>query len=463
MSEQRPEATNVEDLQRQLQRMQVERAALERQLRAAVAESTELRARLEQLESSPREEASGVPGSERGRSEGTHDEETIAQLREVVAQAERQRRALAGLISDAADAHRAFERSVTSHRASRTHPPGRGRRFRDRLTRTPLAAPVRAVRRRRRHRPEQSSSQSPPDADGDRDHLLGVASASEVRGSAGGTNDRPIRLAKPPVVIDVQGLSKSFVIPSHRSESLKQRLLHHPLRGIEHRTLGVLDDVSFQVHQGEFLGVVGTNGAGKSTLLKTIAGTYQADHGSIKVAGTVAPLIELGVGFNPELSAHDNVILSGAMLGLSPDEARARFPSVIEFAGLQDFAELKLRNYSSGMRVRLAFAVMMHVNADVLLIDEVLSVGDTPFQERCNSALADLHREGKTILLVSHSMPKVRSTCDRAILLDRGQIAISGDPHAVALRYNELMDRRRQDGSSRDHLPGPLVAREGRA
>lgn len=220
--------------------------------------------------------------------------------------------------------------------------------------------------------------------------------------------------------------------------------------------------MDFTVEQGEFVGVVGTNGAGKSTLLKMIAGIYKSDSGAVRVAGRVAPLIELGVGFRQELSAHDNVILSATMLGLTPGRATERYPAVLEFAGLEEFAELKLRNYSSGMRVRLAFAVMMQVEADVFLIDEVLSVGDAPFQERCAGAMSDLHSAGKTILLVSHSMEKVRASCDRAILLAEGRVVSDGSPDLVASRYEELMSERRQ-AERYDRLPEMAALSEARS
>jgi ABC-type polysaccharide/polyol phosphate transport system ATPase subunit len=246
----------------------------------------------------------------------------------------------------------------------------------------------------------------------------------------------------PPAVPDsaalvVDGVSKAFRVPRDRVVTLKERALH-PLRGTRYDTFEALADVSFEVERGEWLGIVGRNGGGKSTLLKCIAGIYGTDAGRIMLRGTLSPFIELGVGFNPNLRARDNVTINAIMLGLPPDEARARFDSVIEFAGLEEFVELKLKNYSSGMHVRLAFAVMVQVDADVLLIDEVLAVGDAAFQQKCYDTLQAKREEGCTVLFVTHDMHTVERTCDRALLLERGRIVEIGDPTAVAREYNRL-------------------------
>jgi ABC-type polysaccharide/polyol phosphate transport system ATPase subunit len=240
-----------------------------------------------------------------------------------------------------------------------------------------------------------------------------------------------------PVAIEVRSVAKTFRIPTNRASTLKQRVLH-PLQGQQYRPLQALEDISVEVRQGEFFGITGRNGSGKSTLLKLIASIYRADAGTIRVAGRMAPFIELGVGFNPELSAYDNVVLNGVMMGLTPREARRRFDQVIEFAELEEFTELKLRNYSSGMRVRLAFAVMVQVDADVMLIDEVLAVGDAAFQERCAETFDRLIERGKTIVLVTHSMGNLSRYCDRAMLLERGRIDTIGNPEEVAARYTEV-------------------------
>ena len=235
----------------------------------------------------------------------------------------------------------------------------------------------------------------------------------------------------------VDGVSKTFRVPRDRVLTLKERALH-PLRGTKYDTFDALDDVSFQVDRGEWFGIVGRNGSGKSTLLKCIAGIYATDTGRIALRGKLSPFIELGVGFNPNLRARDNVTINAIMLGLTPEEARARFDAVVEFAELQEFVELKLKNYSSGMHVRLAFAVMVQVDADVLLIDEVLAVGDAAFQQKCYETLQRKREEGRTVLFVTHDMNTVERTCDRALLLDHGKMVELGDPTSVSREYNRL-------------------------
>jgi|tagenome__1003787_1003787.scaffolds.fasta_scaffold20898806_2 ABC-type polysaccharide/polyol phosphate transport system ATPase subunit len=239
----------------------------------------------------------------------------------------------------------------------------------------------------------------------------------------------------PAVLVD--GVSKTFRMPRERVHTLKERMLH-PLRRASEDELRALRDVSFRVEPGEFFGVVGRNGSGKSTLLKCLAGIYGVNQGDIYVNGRVSTFIELGVGFNPDLPAYDNVMLNGTMLGLTPREARARFDGVIDFAELRDFTDLKLKNYSSGMMVRLAFAVMIQVDADILLIDEVLAVGDASFQQKCFEEFERIRRSGKTVLLVTHDMGAVRRFCDRAMLLEHGRMVAEGDPEQVGNRYLQL-------------------------
>lgn len=240
------------------------------------------------------------------------------------------------------------------------------------------------------------------------------------------------------IAIEARGVSKSFRVPvSGTDRSLKARL-SHPFASARTREMEVLKDISFEVSKGEFFGVVGRNGSGKSTLLKLLASVYGADAGRIRIAGRLAPFLELGVGFNPQLPARDNVILNGVMMGLTPEQAKRRYETVIDFAGLRDYTELRLKNYSSGMKVRLAFAVMVQVNADVLLLDEVLAVGDSEFQQKCEAEFARMRSQGRTVVLVTHSMTSVTTYCDRALLIHDGEIEQIGDPLAIANRYLEV-------------------------
>jgi ABC-type polysaccharide/polyol phosphate transport system ATPase subunit len=239
----------------------------------------------------------------------------------------------------------------------------------------------------------------------------------------------------PAVVID--GVSKTFELPHERVHTLKERALH-PLRRSRTDTLHALRDVSGVVQPGEFFGIVGRNGSGKSTLLKCLAGIYKADSGRIYLDGRLSAFIELGVGFSMDLPARDNVTINATMLGLSPREARRRFDAIVDFAELGEFVDLKLKNYSSGMLVRLAFAVMIQVDADILLIDEVLAVGDAAFQQKCFDEFVRIREAGKTILLVTHDMGAVKRFCDRAMLLERGGVVAAGDPETIGNRYLEL-------------------------
>jgi ABC-type polysaccharide/polyol phosphate transport system ATPase subunit len=237
-----------------------------------------------------------------------------------------------------------------------------------------------------------------------------------------------------PVAIEVRGLEKSFRIPTHRIDTFKERALH-PFSRNEYRELRAIRDMSFDIHRGEFFGVVGKNGSGKSTLLKVLASIYRADAGRVRIAGRVAPFIELGVGFNYELTARENVVLNGVMMGLPRREAQRRLDAVLDFAELRDFVDLKLKNYSSGMMVRLAFSVMIQAEADVLLIDEVLAVGDAAFQEKCAAVFEDMRRSDRTIVLVTHDMTAIEAYCDRGMLIDDGELRYIGDPQEVGRRY----------------------------
>jgi ABC-type polysaccharide/polyol phosphate transport system ATPase subunit len=250
--------------------------------------------------------------------------------------------------------------------------------------------------------------------------------------------------AEPAVLVD--GVGKRFFMPRERVHTLKERALH-PLRKRGGSDIVALRDVSFSVEPGEFFGIVGRNGSGKSTLLKCLGGIYAVDRGRIAVRGRMSTFIELGVGFNPDLAAADNIVINGIMLGLTPREARRRVDDVLAFAELEHFADLKLKNYSSGMQVRLAFSVMIQVDADVLLIDEVLAVGDAAFQQKCFDEFHRIRDEGRTVLFVTHDMGAIQRFCHRALLLERGRVRLIGEPERVADHYLEI-------NFGRDHLAG---------
>jgi ABC-type polysaccharide/polyol phosphate transport system ATPase subunit len=260
--------------------------------------------------------------------------------------------------------------------------------------------------------------------------------------------------AAAPYALSLRNVSKSFRLPHEQYRTLKQRALHL-FRQPGFDILRAVEDVTLEIKPGEFFGIVGRNGSGKSTLLKCLAGIYQPDGGEITVNGRLAPFIELGVGFNMELTARDNVIINAIMLGLSRREARSRFDDIIAFAELEDFIDLKLKNYSSGMYVRLAFATAVQVDADILLIDEVLAVGDARFQQKCFDTLTRLQREGRTMVFVTHDMGAVERFCDRAMLLEHGRVLDVSDASTIARKYNEQNFRywRSQSAGSERELP----------
>jgi ABC-2 type transport system ATP-binding protein len=240
-----------------------------------------------------------------------------------------------------------------------------------------------------------------------------------------------------PVVIEARDVRKTFRIPLHRVDTFKERALH-PFAAGEHRELHALKGISFDVHKGEFFGIVGRNGSGKSTLLKIMSSIYRADAGRIRMAGRLAPFIELGVGFNPELTSRENVVLNGVMAGVGRRDALRRLDAVLDFAELREFSDLKLKNYSSGMMVRLAFAVMVEADADIMLVDEVLAVGDASFAQKCMDVFHDKRKAGRTLVLVTHDMATVQGFCDRAMLIHDGELRYIGDAEEAALRYYRL-------------------------
>jgi ABC-type polysaccharide/polyol phosphate transport system ATPase subunit len=260
--------------------------------------------------------------------------------------------------------------------------------------------------------------------------------------------------------VSVRHVSKTFRLPHQRYHTLKERTLH-PFRSRSYDELRAVQDVSVEIAPGEFFGIVGRNGSGKSTLLKCLAGIYNIDGGELTVNGRLSPFIELGVGFNPDLTARDNVIINAIMLGLSRKEAVERFDDIVAFAELEDFVDLKLKNYSSGMHVRLAFATAVEVDAEILLIDEVLAVGDAAFQQKCFDEFMRLRREGRTMLFVTHDMASVERFCDRAMLLDAGRVIDIGDPQSIARQYNQLnfaLLRQQHGELPSEAVAGPRVA-----
>lgn len=239
------------------------------------------------------------------------------------------------------------------------------------------------------------------------------------------------------VAIQVKDIHKSFKLPHESHSGVKQLLINafrrDKRKGYENQQ--VLRGISFDIYKGDFFGIVGRNGSGKSTLLKILAGIYTPDSGGISVNGTLVPFIELGVGFNPELSGRDNVYLNGALLGFSKLEMDSMYREIVEFAELERFMDQKLKNYSSGMQVRLAFSIAIRADSDILILDEVLAVGDAAFQQKSFNFFEKIKRSGKTIVLVTHDMASVNRFCNRALLIDKGRVKVMGSPDEVAEQY----------------------------
>ena len=252
------------------------------------------------------------------------------------------------------------------------------------------------------------------------------------------------------VVVSVQNVSKDFVLPHEQSDSLKGVFIHPFKKRKKSEVQHALKDISFDIKEGEFFGIVGRNGSGKSTLLKIIAGIYQPNDGQVTVNGRIVPFIELGVGFNPELSGRENVHLNGALMGFSTKEIEQKYQSIVEFAELERFMDQKLKNYSSGMQVRLAFSVAtVLAESDILLIDEVLAVGDADFQRKCFKYFKSLKKRGKTVIFVSHDMNAIREYCDRAVLIDKSKIIVSGTAAKVSREYDKLFVERADNSDAK--------------
>jgi len=239
-------------------------------------------------------------------------------------------------------------------------------------------------------------------------------------------------------VITLEHVSKRYYLRAQRPQDLKTAVLHLPafLRADRsRRPFWALDDVSINIKRGESLGVIGPNGSGKSTLLRIVADLARPTSGTVRVAGRISALLELGAGFHPQITGRENAILNAVLLGLSRKEAAERLPEIIAFSELGDFIDQPMRTYSSGMYIRLGFAVAVHVKADVLLVDEVLAVGDTEFQQKCYAHIEKLRADGVTIVLVSHDLGSVTRFCDRAVLLQHGRLQIDGESQPVVHEY----------------------------
>lgn len=240
-------------------------------------------------------------------------------------------------------------------------------------------------------------------------------------------------------IIKVEGVGKTFKLPHEKTTSIKSTVVNFWRRNKGYEMQKALENISFEVRKGEFFGIVGRNGSGKSTLLKMLAGIYSPTTGSIHIEGKLTPFIELGVGFNPELTGRENVFLNGALLGFNRKEMSAMYDDIVSFAEIEKFMDQKLKNYSSGMQVRLAFSIAIRAKSDILLIDEVLAVGDAAFQTKCFDYFYELRQKGTTVVFVSHDRGSLERFCDRGILIDDGIIIESGDIQKVLRTYSGVV------------------------
>lgn len=256
------------------------------------------------------------------------------------------------------------------------------------------------------------------------------------------------------IAIQVRDVKKSFVLPNHRNDSIKQGIVKiFEKKDKSSNVFHALRGISFDIKKGEFFGILGRNGSGKSTLLKIISEIYQPTHGAVKHKGTLVSFIELGVGFKADLSGKDNVYLNGAMLGFSKTEIDERYDDIVKFAELENFMDQKIKNYSSGMKVRLAFAVAIQAKSDILVLDEVLAVGDASFQRKCYEYFKSLKEsKDKTIVFVTHSMGAVKDYCDKAILIEDGKIIHEGAAEDVANHYLKLFNDSKYDAGNNDRF-----------
>lgn len=260
------------------------------------------------------------------------------------------------------------------------------------------------------------------------------------------------------IAVSISHVSKDFKLPHEQKNSIKEHLINFKKQTYE--KLHALDDIDVDIKKGEFFGIVGRNGSGKSTLLKIIGGIYQPTKGSLRINGTLTPFIELGIGFNPELTGRDNVFLNGAILGLTRKEIIEKYDEIVGFAELERFMDQKLKNYSSGMQVRLAFSIAIQAHNDILLIDEVLAVGDSNFQRKCYNIFHQIKESNKTVIFVTHDMGAVQQFCDRAMMIQDSKVLLIGKPRDVALRYevaNSGAAAAMEHNGQTEHQPGEEV------
>lgn len=239
-------------------------------------------------------------------------------------------------------------------------------------------------------------------------------------------------------MIEVNNVSMRFNMAKEKHESLKEYFLAAVQGKLQFEEFYALRDVSLKVEKGEFYGLIGLNGSGKSTLLKVIAGVYKPSAGSVTVNGSIAPLIELGAGFDMDLTARENIYLNGTVLGLTPKYIDSKFDEIVEFSELRDFLDVPLKNYSSGMVSRIAFSIATITKPDILIADEILSVGDFMFQEKCEKRMAELMSGGTTVILVSHSIEQIERMCDRVTWLEKGRVRMTGSTAEVCAAYKAL-------------------------
>ncbi|MGT2910714.1 ABC transporter ATP-binding protein [Streptococcus cameli] len=258
------------------------------------------------------------------------------------------------------------------------------------------------------------------------------------------------------IAVKVENVSKYFRLPTEATHSLRTAMVNR-FKGIKgYKEQHVLKDISFEVNEGDFFGILGRNGSGKSTLLKIISQIYVPEKGNVSVNGKLVSFIELGVGFNPELTGRENVYMNGAMLGFTTEEIDDMYDDIVEFAELTEFMNQKLKNYSSGMQVRLAFSVAIKAQGDVLILDEVLAVGDEAFQRKCNDYFMERKKSGKTTILVTHDMGAVKKYCNKAVLIEEGLVKAIGDPYDVANQYsldNTVVQQPTQTKSETEEKP----------